>query len=99
MTAVFVIAGIAVMMAAFSIAYYKRDIVELFVMGLIAPNKEGVSKTTTGRVFRPFPVIRDLKERFIFVETAAYEEAISGEPMRARYCCSEVLLPLQYHSE
>lgn len=34
MTAVFVIAGIAVMMAAFSIAYYKRDIVELFVMGL-----------------------------------------------------------------
>ena len=34
MTAVLVIAGIAVMMAAFSIAYYKRDIVELFVMGL-----------------------------------------------------------------
>lgn len=34
MTAALVIAGIAVMMTAFSIAYYKRDIVELFVLGL-----------------------------------------------------------------
>ena len=34
MTAAFVIAGVAIMMLAFSIAYYKRDIIELFVLGL-----------------------------------------------------------------
>lgn len=34
MTAAFVTAGIVIMMTAFSIAYYKRDIVELFVLGV-----------------------------------------------------------------